>query len=86
MLSVAFLQVRHSLPRNWILLLRDDEFKDNTYTNKHICNVNIGLMTKNVENGSCSSFYWLLVFKIFIPPTCIQKLTEYFSSFNNADI
>ncbi len=34
------LQVRHSLPRNWILLLRDDEFQDNTYSNKHICNLN----------------------------------------------
>ncbi len=25
------LQVKHSLPRNWILLLRDNEFKDNTH-------------------------------------------------------
>ncbi len=55
------LQVRHSLPRNWILLLRDNEFKHNTYTNKHICNLNIGHMTKNVEKITCNDFYWLLV-------------------------
>ncbi len=42
-------QVRDSLPRNWELLLRDDEFKDNVYMNKHICNLNVGHMTKNVE-------------------------------------
>ncbi len=80
------LQVRHSLPRNWILLLRNDEFKDNTYTNKHICNLNIGHMTKNVENITCSDFYWLRISKNIIPPICIKKWTEYFPSFNNADI
>ncbi len=70
------LQVRHNLPRNWILLLRDDEFKDNTYTNKHICNLNIGHTTKNVEKTTCSDFYWILVSKNIIPPICITKWTE----------
>ncbi len=35
---------------------------------------------------TCSNFYWLLVAKKVIPPTCIQKWTEYFPNFNNADI
>ncbi len=80
------LQVRHSLLSSWILLLSDDEYKNNIYTNKHICNLNIGHMTKNVEKMTCSDFFWLLVSKRFIPPTCTQKWTEYFPSFNNADI
>ncbi len=57
------LQVRYSWPRNWVLLLRDDEFKDNTYNNRHVCNLNVGHMTKNVEKNTCSGFYWLLVSK-----------------------
>ncbi len=80
------LQVKHSLPRNWILLLRDNEFKDNTYTNTHICNLNMGHMTKNVEKSTCNDFNWLLVSQKIIPPICIKKWTEYFPSFNNADI
>ncbi len=68
------LQVTHSVPRNWILLLKGDEFKDNTYTNKHICNLNIGYMIKNVDKITCT-----------ISPICIKKWTEYFPSFNNAD-
>ncbi len=55
------LQVRNSLNRNLILLLRNDEFKDNTYTNTHICNLNIGHMTHNVGKIKCSDLYWLLI-------------------------
>ncbi len=58
----------------------------NTYTNKHICNLNIGHMTKNVEKIACSDFYWLLVSQNIIPPICIKKWTEFFPNFNNADI
>ncbi len=80
------LQVRHSLPSNWILLLRDNEFKDNTYTNKHICNLHVGNMTKNVDKITFVDFYWLLVSKNIIPQICIKKWTEYFPNFNDTFI
>ncbi len=35
---------------------------------------------------TCSNFCWLLDSKNIIPPICIKKWTEYFPSFNNADI
>ncbi len=43
-------------------------------------------MTKNVEQMTCRNSYWLMVSQKIITPTCIQKWTEYFPNFNNADI
>ncbi len=47
--------------------LRDDECKDNKYTNKYICNLNVDHMTKNVDKMTCSNFYWLLISKRYYP-------------------
>ncbi len=65
---------------NWSCMLdKHILFKDNAYTNKHICNLNIGHI-------ACGDFYWLLIYQNIMPPTCIQKWTEFFPRFNTADI
>ncbi len=45
------------LCQKMVFLLRDDEFNDNTYMNKHICNLNVDHIKKNVERMTCSNIY-----------------------------
>ncbi len=53
--------------------------------NKHICNLNVGHMTKECRKNDMQRFLLALGLKKVITPTCIQ-CTEYFPNINNADI